>query len=125
MLQPMPEQVMMLFRPVGQAEFELIRTSGFSRFPPRLPQQPIFYPVFSQQYATQIARDWNTKDESSSFVGYVLRFKVRTDFLDDYQIHTVGTSDHREYWIPAADLEKFNASIVGAIEVIAEFRREE
>ena len=121
----MPEQVMMLFRPVGQAEFELIRTSGFSRFPPRLPQQPIFYPVFSQQYATQIARDWNTKDESSSFVGYVLRFKVRTDFLDDYQIHTVGTSDHREYWIPAADLEKFNASIVGAIEVIAEFRREE
>ena len=125
MPQPMPEQVMMLFRPVGQAEFELIRTSGFSRFPPRLPQQPIFYPVLNEQYATQIARDWNTKDESSRFVGYVLRFKVRTDFLDDYQIHTVGTSDHQEYWIPAGDLEKFNASIVGVIEVIAEFRREE
>jgi hypothetical protein len=95
----MSEQVTMLFRPVGQAEFELVRTSGFSKFPPRLPQQPIFYPVLSEQYATQIARDWNTKDESSGFVGYVLRFMVRTDFLNGFQTHTLGSSEHQEYWV--------------------------
>lgn len=120
----MPDQVKTLFRPVGQAEFELIRTSGFCKFPPRLPQQPIFYPVLNEQYATRIARDWNTKDESSGFIGYVVRFTVRTEFLSNYEIHTVGNSEHQEYWIPAEDLDRFNASIVGTIEVISEHRRE-
>jgi hypothetical protein len=68
-----------LFRPVGQAEFDLIRQSGFTKFPPRLPEQPFFYPVLNEAYATQIARDWNTKDSRSGFVGYVLRFRVRKD----------------------------------------------
>ena len=88
----MPDQVKTLFRPVGQAEFELIWTSGFCKFPLRLPQQPIFYPVLNEQYATRIARDWNTKDESSGFIGYVVRFTVRTEFLSNYEIHTVGNS---------------------------------
>lgn len=50
-----------LYRPVGQAEMDLIRASRFREFPPRLPEQPIFYPVLTEEYATQIARDWNTK----------------------------------------------------------------
>ena len=120
----MADEVITLYRPVGQAEFELIRTSGFHIFPPRLPQQPFFYPVLHEGYATQIARDWNTKDESSGFVGYVLRFKVRTEFLKDYEIHIVGSAAHQEYWVPAGDVQKFNENIVGAIEVIAEFRRD-
>ena len=60
---------------------ELIRSSHFREFPARLPEQPIFYPVLSEEYATQIARDWNTKDERSGFAGFVLRFKVRSEFL--------------------------------------------
>lgn len=111
-----------LYRPVGQAEFELVCASWFRSFPPRLPHQPIFYPVLSEQYATQIARDWNTKDETSGFVGYVLRFRVRTEFLTHYEIHIVGSSEYREYWIPAEDVQKLNENIVGSIEVISEFR---
>ena len=117
----MTDEVTRLYRPVGRAEFELIQASGFRRVPPRLPHQPFFYPVLSEAYATQIARDWNTKDESSGFVGYVLRFEVRSDFLSHYEVHTVGSSEHREYWIPAADLEKLNENIVGAMEVVSEF----
>jgi hypothetical protein len=115
-------EVSTLYRPVGQAEFELVRASGFRSFPPRLPHQPIFYPVLSEKYATQIARDWNLRDETSGFVGYVLRFSVRTEFLNHYEVHVVGSSDHREYWIPAEDLQKLNESILGPIEVISEFR---
>ena len=118
-------KVSTLYRPVGHAEFELVRESGFRRFPPRLPHQPIFYPVLGEHYAMQIARDWNPKDERSGLVGYVLRFRVRTGFLDRYEIHTVGSSEHQEYWIPAEDLQTLNENIVGAIEVIAEFRGEE
>jgi hypothetical protein len=109
-----------LYRPVGQAELDLVRASGCRRFPPRLPHQPILYPVLSEQYAIQIAR-WNTKDEASGLKGYVLRFKVRTAFLRNYEIHTVGSSEHQEYWIPAVDLEDLSENIVGAIEVISEF----
>jgi len=117
----MPEESI-LYRPVDQGELELIRASGFARFPPRLPHQPIFYPVLSEKCATQIARDWNPKDEASDFRGYVLRFRVRAEFLRHYQIHIVGNSEHQEYWIPAEDLQKLNENIVGAIEVISEFR---
>ncbi len=80
--------------------------------------------MLSEQYATQIARDWNPKGESSGFVGYVLRFVVRTEFLDAYEIHIVGSAEHREYWIPAEDLHKLNGNIVGPIEVVSQFRHE-
>jgi hypothetical protein len=110
-----------LYRPVGQAELDLIREDGFGKFPPRLPEQPIFYPVTSEQYAAQIARDWNTKDARSGFAGYVLRFKVKASLLLAYERHTVGSSDHQEYWIPASDVQKFNENIVGPIELISEF----
>ena len=40
-----------LFRPVGLEEMNLIRELGFQAFPPRLPEQPIFYPVLSADYA--------------------------------------------------------------------------
>lgn len=111
-----------LYRPVGQAELDLIAASGFRAFPPRLPQQPIFYPVTSEGYAVQIARDWNTKDAASGFVGYVTRFAVSTKFLSRYDVKTVGaTGSHDEYWIPAEELDAFNTAIVGEIEVIGKF----
>jgi hypothetical protein len=112
-----------LYRPTGQVELDLIRASGFRAFPPRLPHQPIFYLVLSEEYATQIARDWNAKDAASDFTGYVLRFNVLEEFLSGYEIHTVGDSRHQEYWIPAADLELFNQNIVGRIEILAVHRK--
>ena len=117
----MPVELTTLYRPVGRAELDLIRASRFREFPPRLPGQPFFYPVTNEEYATQIARDWNTKDANSGFIGYVLRFDVRSSFLDKYEVHTVGDSHHREYWIPAADLDEFNRNMVGAIEVMASY----
>ena len=110
-----------LYRPVGRKELELIADSGFSRFPPRLYFQPIFYPVLNEEYARQIARDWNTKDEASGFAGYVTRFKVRLDYLAGFEVQHVGGNIHHEYWIPADQMDAFNAAIVGPIEVIAEY----
>jgi hypothetical protein len=117
------DETVTLFRPVGQAELELIEESGFRGFPRRLPSQPIFYPVLTEEYATQIARDWNAKDAGSGFAGYVTRFRVRAALLARYSVHTVGTAAHREYWIPAEDLTEFNRNIVGEIEVIARYQR--
>lgn len=110
-----------LFRPVGETELRLIRESGWRAFPPRLPEQPIFYPVLEEEYAIQIARDWNTRDGGK---GYVLRFGVDDGFLSRYDVQTVGSRVHREYWIPAEELEDFNRHIVGKIEVIHEFSGE-
>jgi len=112
----------LLYRPVGQKELDLIRESGYTKFPPRLPEQPIFYPVLTEEYATKIARDWNTRYNSDG-VGLVTRFRVRTAFLARYEVQTVGGSDHQEYWIPAEELTEFNRNIIGKIEVIAEYRR--
>ena len=116
------EGVTVLYRPVGEAELRLIEESGWRAFPPRLAHQPIFYPVLNEEYAIQIARDWNTKDAASGYAGYVTRFRVRTDFLARYPVQTVGARMHQELWIPAEELDELNANIVGLIEVTAEFR---
>jgi len=107
-----------LWRPVGPEELRLIEATGMTAFPPRLPDQPIFYPVLSEAYAIKIARDWNVK---ASGKGYVTRFSVRRDFLARYEVQEAGGRDHLEFWIPAEDLPAFNAAIVGVIEVTAEF----
>jgi hypothetical protein len=104
--------------PLAPTELALIRASGMRAFPPRLPGQPIFYLVLSEEYAIKIACDWNAP---ASGKGYVTRFRVTKEFLDNYEVHEVGGKAHREYWIPAADLARFNAALVGEIEVIAEF----
>ena len=114
------DEVTILFRPVGSDELELIRASAFTEFPPRLPEQPIFYPVLNEEYAAQIARDWNTRHTADGR-GYVTRFAVRSKFIERYEVRTVGGSTHKEYWIPAADLEELNRNIVGIVEVIREF----
>ena len=111
-----------LYRPVGRAELELIAESGHRRFPPRLPEQPIFYPVCNEEYATQIARDWNVKESGA---GYVTRFAVRTNFLAAHETHRVGSAIALEYWIPSEELDAFNDAIVGTIEVVSEFRSPE
>ncbi len=116
----MSEETITLFRPVGTKELALIKASDFKAFPPRLPEQPIFYPVLNEEYATQIARDWNAKYNEDK-VGYVTKFEVRKEFLENYEVKVVGDKTHAEYWIPAKDLEEFNRNIVGKIDIIAKF----
>src|SRR5260370_16259869 len=82
-----------LFRPVGPSELDLIRQGDFHRFPPRLDGQPFFYPVLTFEYAEKIARDWNVRDFGS---GAVLAFRVRSQFLEPYELKSVGGSAHQE-----------------------------
>jgi hypothetical protein len=112
------EPTVILWRPVGPNEMDLIRQSGMRAFPPRLPEQPVFYPVLSEAYAMKIARDWNVP---ASGKGYVTRFRIARSFLDRYQVQEAGGRMHLEYWIPAGDLPAFNDALVGEIEVVAEF----
>lgn len=110
-----------LYRPVGPKELELIRESGMKRFPPRLPEQPIFYPVTNEAYAAQIAKEWNVPASGS---GFVTRFEVDTEFLKRYEVQNVGGAMHDELWVPAEELEEFNDHIIGQMEVIREFYTE-
>jgi hypothetical protein len=107
-----------LWRPVGPKEMALIEDSGMTAFPPRLPEQPIFYPVTTEAYAVKIARDWNVPASGS---GFVTRFAVDKAFLDRYSVQEAGGREHLEYWIPAEELDAFNAAIVGVIEITQRF----
>jgi hypothetical protein len=111
-----------LWRPVGQAELDLIAELDWLGFPPRLVGQPIFYPVLNEAYATKIARDWNTVDPASGYVGYVLRFAVPRDYALQFGPHRVGGAGIDELWVPAEKLEEFNARLLGPIELVAEYR---
>jgi hypothetical protein len=107
-----------LFRPVGPAELALLEANGFSRWPPRLPEQPIFYPVTNFEYAAEIASKWNVAESGT---GFVTRFHVRTEFMERFDVHCVGAAHHTEWWILAELLEELNDNIVGRVEVVARF----
>jgi hypothetical protein len=110
---------MFLYRPVGLEELKLIAASNFRAFPPRLPEQPIFYPVLNFEYAEQIARDWNTK--CNSFAGFVTKFEVEDDYVKQFEVRVVGSNIHQELWIPAEDLVEFNRHIIGKITIKATY----
>ena len=118
---PSMRETLTLFRPVGAQELALIAAAEFRAFPPRLPFQPIFYPVLTEAYAIEIARDWNTRDEASGYAGFVTRFQVDAAFAARYPVRMAGARQHLELWVPAEELDELNRHIIGRIEVIAEF----
>lgn len=97
---------MRLYRPVGIHELALLFDAEMAAFPPRLPEQPIFYPVLNAPYAIQIARDWNAKGEHRA--GYVTEFDVDDTYASRFERHIVGARQHEELWIPAEELGEFN-----------------
>ena len=113
---------MILYRPTGAAELALVEQSGWAAWPPRLPDQPIFYPVLTFDYAEKIARDWNSVRPAPDNLGFVTRFEIDEVTASAYPVQEAGSRDHKELWVPAEELEKFNAGIVGLIEVVARYR---
>lgn len=111
-----------LYRPVSLSELDLIKNSGWKKFPPRLPEQPLFYPVMNEEYAIQINVEWNVPAYGS---GYVTKFHVDAEYIGKYKIQNVGGEIHNELWIPSEELEEFNSHIIGVIEVTKEFHKEE
>lgn len=104
------------YRPTGQAELDLVAESGYKKWPPRLPEQPIFYPVTNMSYAVRLTQ-WNVTDFGK---GYVTRFEVAEEFMSQYPVKCVGDEECLEWWVPAEDLEVLNSKIVGKIEVVYE-----
>ncbi len=74
--------------------------------------------IRDRDYAVRIARDWNVKHDGA---GFVTRFEVDTGFLGRYPVRQVGGRTILELWVPAEELDEFNAHVVGRIEVVHEF----
>lgn len=111
---------MILYRPVGTKELELIKHTDYTEYPPRLPEQPIFYPVLNEKYATEIAVQWNVR-LNDDHKGYVTKFEIDDTYAAQFEVHTVGDSYHQELWVPSEELDVFNRHIQGKIQIIHEF----
>lgn len=99
----------------------LIIESNYKKFPPRLEWQPIFYPVLDEDYTSEIAEKWNTRDKAGNYLGFVTEFEVLEDEVNQYPAQNVGARNHNELWIPSEKLEAFSQAIVGNIKVIKVF----
>src|SRR5258708_26865296 len=95
------EETVTLFRPTGPKELALVAASGFRRWPPRLPGQPLFYPVTNEEYAIQIARDCNVPEAGS---GFGTRFSVGEVFMHCYRVQTVPEQIDTQRGIPPPHL---------------------
>ena len=113
---------MILFRPTGQAELDLVAQAGWRAWPPRLPDQPIFYPVTTFAYAEKISRYWNSVLPTPNNIGHVTRFEINAETAARYPLQLAGGRDHEELWVPAEEMDLFNAGIVGQIKCLASYR---
>ena len=110
---------MILYRPVGLRELELIAASGWKAFPPRFAWQPIFYPVLTREYARSIVRNWNAREPEAGFAGFVTEFEVEDEYAGRFEVRQLGGGPaFRELWVPAEELAEFNRHILGAIRVV-------
>ena len=110
---------MILYRPMDIAELRLVYEAGMRAFPPRKPDQPIFYPVLNQEYAAEIAEKWNAVGETQS--GYVARFEIDETYASRFEPKIVGSTRHQELWVPAEELAEFNKHIEDPIEIVSAF----
>jgi len=113
---------MQLWRPTGRKELVKIEELGMRAFPPRLPEQPIFYPVISFDYAEAIARDWNSVRENHEYIGFVLGFEIDDTYGAKFPMQTAGGKACQELWVPSEELDDFNRHIRGEINIIAEYK---
>ena len=109
---------MILYRPTGLAELKLVAATHWTAWPARLPDQPIFYPVLTLDYARKIARDWNAHDLFSGYIGFVTRFNITEQAAVRYPVQVAGGRSHGELWLPAEELAEFNRQIIGRIIVL-------
>ncbi len=109
---------MILYRPVNTEELKLIEKAEWRRFPPRFPEQPFFYPVLNEEYASKINRDWTVPAYGS---GYTLCFEIDDEYISKFDIRNVGGKGYDEFWIPSEELSNFNDHIIGKIKVIRTF----
>lgn len=107
-----------LYKPLSPKQLAAVISSGWRRFSPDSPQQKVFYPKLHLEYAEKIARQW---DAAQYEAGFVVKFKVPSQFVADYDIQSVGYDEHREYKIPIHELERFNRQIIGPIRLISAF----
>ena len=113
---------MILYRPTGLKELQLVAAANMRAWPPRLPDQPIFYPVLTFPYAEKIARDWNSSGAAPDNLGFVTEFEISADLAAQYPVEIAGGRDHSELWVPAEELNTFNEGILGEIKVIAAYK---
>jgi len=111
--------VLTLYRPVGLEELRLLYEVEMRAFPPRLPEQPIFYPVTNEPYARQIAERWNTK--SGTRAGFVTRFEIDSEYAARFERKVVGGREHEELWVPAEELDEFNQHLDGPVRVVGAY----
>lgn len=105
-----------LYRAVGPGQLQAIVAMDWKAFPPRQAAQRYFYPMLHAAFAHKIAGDWNVRQSGA---GYVVSFNVSKAFLEGYPTYLIGGPEHREYRIPASDLARFNANIIGKIQLLA------
>lgn len=109
-------EVTILDRPVGPEELALIEASGWTAFPPRLPERPISNPVTIEDHAARISRNWTVRDDGSASV---TRFAVDPGIAGRCPVRRVGAGHAEELRVPAEELAESSRNIVGRIEVIA------
>ena len=94
----------LLYRPVGQAELDLVAASDWLEFPLQLPEPPVFY----------LAPPGPAAGLPGTGPGYLLRLAVDADYVAHFE---AAGPEPAELRVPTAELAGFNRRITGRIEV--------
>jgi hypothetical protein len=80
-------------------ELRLVYEAGMKGFPPRKPEQPIFYPVLNLEYANEIAKRWNAESHPrpATWPNLILMTRMALDLnLRKLAVRTMSSFEFRQ-----------------------------
>ena len=135
---PITADTIQLFRLVGCDEYEAVKNNGFSAWLPPKSSEYFYCKINHTQtnkigydrtlgqtrkghYHQEMERKWGLQENETE--SHVMKFYVRSSFLNQHLANTTGTGDRVEYRIPAMCLEDLNDNIVGEIKADSHYKK--
>ena len=112
---------MELYRPLSAEEYRAVEEKGFTGFPPRSEEQPLFTALLSEEGATQIARHMRIAKTAENLI-YVVSFLVDDAYIRQFPIQHANERNRRALWIPADEVDILNQHLIGKIRLIASYQ---
>ena len=112
---------MELYRPLSAEEYRAVEEKGFTGFPPRSEEQPLFTALLSEEGATQIARHMRISKTAENLI-YVVSFLVDDAYIRQFPVQHANERNRRALWIPADEVDILNQHLIGKIRLIASYQ---
>ena len=105
---PATDTPVVVYMAVGPKDLAGLRSRDWAELPSL--ERPGLYLTSSYKHARNMARSWFA--DQGAGIGFVLKLKLKAQFLAKASRQEIGPDDIEEFWAPDTELEALNAALI-------------